>query len=131
MAKRIASAAVALSAISRRLKGYSMRSRGSDFGIRRQEVARRTRTGLIPATVLAMLAAVLAVFASPQAANAVQATGDDVAAHLRDLTPVRAASIGRAARARVLAEHTYAHRAREIEALWYAPAPAQTTVVAS
>jgi hypothetical protein len=37
---------------------------------------------------------------------------------LRALTPGRAKAIGLAARARVLAEHTYAHRAREVEALF-------------
>ncbi|MFM2045520.1 MAG: hypothetical protein RLY86_4096 [Pseudomonadota bacterium] len=41
--------------------------------------------------------------------------GAEVAAHLRDLTPDRAADIGRAARARVLAEHTYAQRAAQVE----------------
>lgn len=48
-----------------------MRSRSSVHGIRRQA---------IPATILGMLAALLAIFASPQAAQAAQATGDDVAA---------------------------------------------------
>ncbi len=41
--------------------------------------------------------------------------GDEVARHLRDLTNADAAAIGLAARARVLAGHTYAHRAREVE----------------
>lgn len=41
--------------------------------------------------------------------------GEDVARHVRDLTSSDAAAIGLAARARVLAGHTYAHRAREIE----------------
>jgi hypothetical protein len=34
---------------------------------------------------------------------------------LRRLTPERAREIGRAAQARVLAEHTYAHRAEQLE----------------
>ncbi len=37
--------------------------------------------------------------------------GEEVAAHLRALTPERARAIGQAALARVLADHTYAHRA--------------------
>jgi len=37
--------------------------------------------------------------------------GDDVAAHLESLDATRAGAIGRAALRRVLAEHTYAHRA--------------------
>ena len=38
------------------------------------------------------------------------AGGDEVAAHLEALTPDRARTLGEAARRRVLAEHTYAHR---------------------
>lgn len=41
--------------------------------------------------------------------------GDEVAEHLRRLTPERAREIGRAAYSRVLAEHTYAHRADQLE----------------
>lgn len=41
--------------------------------------------------------------------------GDEVVGHLRDLHPARARSIGNAARRKVLARHTYAHRAREVE----------------
>ena len=41
--------------------------------------------------------------------------GHDVARHLRELTPERSAKIGEAARARVLAEHTYAHRVTQLE----------------
>ncbi|SOD97989.1 glycosyltransferase family protein [Caenispirillum bisanense] len=43
--------------------------------------------------------------------------GDAVAAHLADLSPERAAAIGAAGRARVLAHHTYDHRALEVERL--------------
>jgi spore maturation protein CgeB len=43
--------------------------------------------------------------------------GADVAEHLRDLTPARARTIGEAARARVLREHTYAHRGAAVDAL--------------
>ena len=41
----------------------------------------------------------------------------EVAALLESLTPDRAAAIGEAARRRVLAEHTYAHRAALVEQL--------------
>jgi spore maturation protein CgeB len=41
--------------------------------------------------------------------------GEEVARHLRALTPERARAIGQAALERVVAEHTYAHRAREVE----------------
>lgn len=42
-------------------------------------------------------------------------SGEDVAMQLGSLTPSKARSIGRAARRRVLAEHTYQHRARQLE----------------
>jgi spore maturation protein CgeB len=41
--------------------------------------------------------------------------GDDVAAALRALDPQTAADIGARARERILTEHTYAHRAREVQ----------------
>jgi spore maturation protein CgeB len=41
--------------------------------------------------------------------------GDEVAECISSLTPDRAARIGRAALSRVLAEHTYAQRALEVE----------------
>jgi spore maturation protein CgeB len=43
-------------------------------------------------------------------------SGDEVVDQLRYLNPVRAAVIGHRARARMLAEHTYAHRALDVEA---------------
>jgi len=43
--------------------------------------------------------------------------GDEVASHLATLDEQRARSIGAAALRRVLSEHTYAHRARQLEAL--------------
>jgi spore maturation protein CgeB len=49
--------------------------------------------------------------------------GDGVAAHLDELSDERARAIGSAALRRVLAEHTYAHRARQIEALLTGRAP--------
>lgn len=42
--------------------------------------------------------------------------GDEVARHVATLSPLRAAAIGAAARRRMLAEHTYAHRASLVEA---------------
>jgi spore maturation protein CgeB len=41
--------------------------------------------------------------------------GAEVAAHVLSLTPARAREIGRAARAHVLARHTYDHRAAQLE----------------
>jgi spore maturation protein CgeB len=43
--------------------------------------------------------------------------GDEVAALVSALTPDRARAIGEAALRRALAEHTYAHRVRQLEAL--------------
>jgi len=45
------------------------------------------------------------------------ASGGEVAAVLEALTPERARAIGRAALRRVLAEHTYRHRADQVEAI--------------
>ncbi|MFL6500701.1 MAG: glycosyltransferase [Candidatus Udaeobacter sp.] len=42
-------------------------------------------------------------------------SGDEVAAHLVDLTPERAHEIGQAAYQRVLAQHTYAQRAAQLD----------------
>ncbi len=42
-------------------------------------------------------------------------SGDEVAAHLVDLTPERAREIGQAAYRRVLAQHTYAQRAAKLD----------------
>jgi spore maturation protein CgeB len=43
--------------------------------------------------------------------------GADVAAHLAALTPERARAISEAGRARILAEHTYARRGAQVDAL--------------
>ncbi|SEV93470.1 glycosyltransferase [Luteibacter sp. 329MFSha] len=56
-------------------------------------------------------------FLEPGSEVLVARGGDEVAEHLDALTPERAWRIGEAARRRVLAEHTYAHRARQLEAL--------------
>ncbi len=44
-------------------------------------------------------------------------SGEDVAEHLNALTPPRARAMGEAARRRVLASHTYTHRAAQVAAL--------------
>ncbi len=56
-------------------------------------------------------------FLAPEAEVLVAADGEEVAARLAALTPEQARAIGDAARRRVLAEHTYAHRAAEVEAI--------------
>ena len=57
-------------------------------------------------------------FLEPDAEVLVAASGGEVASHLERLDRDRARSIGQAARRRVLAAHTYAHRAAEVEALF-------------
>jgi spore maturation protein CgeB len=59
----------------------------------------------------------LETFLEPGDEVLVAASGDDVAGHVAALTPARARAIGEAARARVLASHTYAHRAAQVSAL--------------
>jgi spore maturation protein CgeB len=55
-------------------------------------------------------------FLDPGAEILVVASGDEVAAMVTGLTAERAQAIGTAGRARVLAHHTYDHRARNVEA---------------
>jgi spore maturation protein CgeB len=57
------------------------------------------------------------LFLEPGTEVLVAANGEAVAEHLRALTPARSRSIGDAAYRRILAEHTYAHRAVQLEAL--------------
>jgi len=57
------------------------------------------------------------LFLEPGAEVLVAASGAEVIAHLRTLTPERARQIGAAARERVLREHTYAHRCAQLEAV--------------
>lgn len=57
------------------------------------------------------------MFLAPGEEVLVAHDGDEVAAHLERLDPATARSIGDAAYRRVLAEHTYAHRAAKLEAL--------------
>jgi spore maturation protein CgeB len=54
-------------------------------------------------------------FLEPDREILVAEDGAAVAAHVEALTPERARAIGQAAYRRVLAEHTYAHRAGQVE----------------
>jgi spore maturation protein CgeB len=56
-------------------------------------------------------------FLEPDAEVLVAASGRAVADHLARLTPERARAIGEAARRRVIAEHTYAHRVQTLESV--------------
>jgi len=62
------------------------------------------------------------LFLEPGSEILVAQDGADVARHVHELTadPERARRIGDAARQRVLAQHTYAHRAAEVEARLFA-----------
>jgi spore maturation protein CgeB len=55
-------------------------------------------------------------FLEPGKEALVAHSGEEAAYLLRDLSPARARRLGREARRRVLAEHTYAHRAAQVEA---------------
>jgi spore maturation protein CgeB len=57
------------------------------------------------------------LFLEPGSEVLVAHDGDEVAKHVRALSAADAQRIGRAAYARVMAEHTYAHRAAQLEAL--------------
>ncbi|RHW17549.1 hypothetical protein D1610_08820 [Sphingomonas gilva] len=57
------------------------------------------------------------LFLTPGEEVLVARDGQDVAEQLAALTPLRAEAIGRAALARVLAEHTYRRRGKEVDAL--------------
>lgn len=54
-------------------------------------------------------------FLEPGRECLVAQSGEEVIEHLRALTPERARTVGAAARERLLAEHTYAHRAETVE----------------
>jgi spore maturation protein CgeB len=56
-------------------------------------------------------------FLEPGREVLVAATGDHVAAYTRDVGAAQARAIGEAARRRILAHHTYAHRAAQVAAL--------------
>jgi spore maturation protein CgeB len=57
------------------------------------------------------------MFLEPQNEVLVARDGAEVAAHVEALTPERAAAIGAAAQRRILSQHTYAHRAAQLEAI--------------
>jgi len=57
------------------------------------------------------------LFLEPDREVLVARDGAEVAAHVEALAPERARAIGEAAKRRVLAEHTYAHRAEQVERL--------------
>ena len=58
------------------------------------------------------------MFLEPDREVLVARDGQDVADHLKALTPERARAIGQAARARIVAGHTYAQRAVRVDALF-------------
>ncbi|WP_437912629.1 glycosyltransferase [Sorangium sp. So ce302] len=70
------------------------------------------------------------LFLEPGREVLVARSGDDVVEILRALTHERARAIGRAAKQRVLAGHTYAERARQVEALLARPDGATLTAIA-
>ncbi|CAA9524682.1 MAG: Spore_germination_protein_CgeB [uncultured Sphingosinicella sp.] len=56
-------------------------------------------------------------FLTPNEEVLVARDGQDVADHVRALTPERARDIGQAALRRILTEHTYAHRGEQVDAI--------------
>jgi spore maturation protein CgeB len=65
------------------------------------------------------------LFLTPDEEVLVARDGQDVVEHLAALTPERARAIGEAARQRIVAEHTYARRAVEADALFREQAAAK------
>lgn len=57
------------------------------------------------------------MFLEPGSEVLVASCGMEVAEHMRWLTPERAAHIGESAFKRIMAEHTYGHRARELDSI--------------
>ncbi len=70
------------------------------------------------------------LFLAPDKEVLVARDGAEVAQHLASLTPERAQEIGRAARARILAEHTYERRAAAVDSV-LRPLVAQTKEAAA
>jgi spore maturation protein CgeB len=66
----------------------------------------------------------LELFLEPGAEVLVAADGSEVASYLSELTPARARATGNRARRHILAQHTYAHRAEQVEALLDCARPA-------
>ena len=62
----------------------------------------------------------LDLFLAPDQECLVARNGLDVVEHLRQLTPEHARCLGQAALQRIRTEHTYTHRAAQVEALLYA-----------
>jgi spore maturation protein CgeB len=60
------------------------------------------------------------LFLKPDEEVLVARDGEDVAEHVRQLTPERAREIGEAALRRTLSENTYAHRGEQVDKLWRA-----------
>jgi spore maturation protein CgeB len=58
------------------------------------------------------------MFLEPDEEVLVARDGQDVAQHVRNLTPDRAKAIGEAALRRTLSQHTYAHRGAEVDAIF-------------
>jgi spore maturation protein CgeB len=71
------------------------------------------------------------LFLEPETEVLVARDGKDVANQLRTLTPKRARAIGEAALRRVLAEHTYAHRGAEVDAVLQAEMASRVEEVAA
>jgi spore maturation protein CgeB len=69
------------------------------------------------------------LFLEPEREVLVAGSGAEVAEIVASLSPAQAARIGRAGRARILAGHTYDHRAAEVEALLHAVRPQHKEVV--
>ncbi len=69
------------------------------------------------------------MFLEPGREVLVARDGDEVAARLRELTPEQARRIGEAARSRVLSEHTYAHRAAQVESVLSIAGVASETLI--
>ena len=67
----------------------------------------------------------LELFLEPGREVLVAESGADVALLVAALTPERARAIGEAARARVLGEHTYAHRGAQLERILSGRLPAR------
>ncbi|MHB1293671.1 MAG: CgeB family protein [Anaerolineae bacterium] len=65
-------------------------------------------------------------FLEPAQEVLVAASGQEVAEHVRTLDRRRARAIGEAARRRVLAQHTYAHRAEQLERVLGVSAPVRS-----
>jgi len=72
----------------------------------------------------------LGLFFEPDSEILVAYDGEQVAQHVRRLEPATARAIGQAAFRRVLAEHTYAHRAAQLEAVLQGRTAVQVAEVA-